>query len=155
MTSHSLTRSLSLSSSWGNGTSSRTVLGYKPSELLVSATATLFDRLGGSVIRWIFRIRRKARYPQWNSVTTSMGAFERKLDNSIRDERSPKTNGELSWWCSGSFTLFMWCSMLVEGSELDIGIHKNTFQRWKEVFCEPCVKLISSSTIYGITCLLE
>ena len=31
----------------------------------------------------------------------------------------------------------MWCSMLVEGSELNIEMHKKHFQRWKKLIREP------------------
>ena len=33
--------------------------------------------------------------------------------------------------------MFMWCSMLVEGSELNIEIHKKHSQLWKKLIREP------------------
>ena len=33
--------------------------------------------------------------------------------------------------------MFMWCSMLVEGSELNIEIHKKHSRQWKKLFREP------------------
>ena len=58
------------------------------------------------------------------------------------------------------FYMFMWFSMLVEGSELDIELHKNILNYGKNSLAslvqrrDQCLKLISSSTTYRNTCLL-